>query len=103
MTEPGESAARPFLGFVGRQDLDGICKALSENVVQHYPAPAHQADDGKHDATSISSREAISEEIRKHFHDELFHKETVVLTTQNLVGDGDLVAGRFILEARTTG
>ena len=99
--ETNKAAVRLFLESVERHDLGGIREALSENVVQHYAAPSHQTDDGKHNSAAISSREAILEEIGEHFHGTLYRKGTVTLTIQNLVAEGDFVAGRFILEAHT--
>ena len=99
--EANKAAVRLFLESVGRHDLNGIRQALTEDVRQHYAAPSHPTDDGKHDATSISSREAILEEIGTHFHGTLYRKGTVELTIQNLIAEGDYVAGRFILEGRT--
>lgn len=99
--EANKAAVRLFLESVGRHDLDGIRDALDENVVQHYVARSHPTDDGKHDAAEISSREAILDEIGTHFHGTLYREGTVKLTIQNLLAEGEYVAARFILEART--
>jgi ketosteroid isomerase-like protein len=96
-----KAAVRLFLESVGRHDLDGIRDALAEGVVQHYVAPSQLTDDGTHGSAKITSREAILEEIGTHFHGTLYRRGTVTITIQNLVAEGDLVAGRFILEART--
>ena len=99
--ERNRAAVRLFLESVACHDLAGIREALAENVIQHYVAPSHPTDDGKHDADLIASRDAILEEIGTHFHNTLYRKGSVVLTIQNLLAEGDFVAGRFILEART--
>lgn len=99
--EINKAAVRLFLESVARHDLDGIRDALAEDVVQHYVAPSQMTDDGAHGSAAISSRGAILEEIGTHFHGTLYRRGTVSLTIQNLVAEGDHVAGRFILEART--
>jgi ketosteroid isomerase-like protein len=99
--EINRAVVRKYLESVAAFDLQGITECLAENVVQHYVAPSHLTDDGSHNAATISSRDSIVHEIETCFHDQLYQRGTVTITIQNLVAEGDLVAGRFILAART--
>lgn len=99
--EINRSVVRKYLESVEAFDLEAIRECLAENVLQHYVAPSHLTDDGTHGSATIASRDAIVHEIRTCFHDQLYKQGTVKITIQNLIAEGDYVAGRFILEART--
>jgi ketosteroid isomerase-like protein len=92
---------RKYLQSVARFDLDAIRDCLTENVIQHYVAPSHMTDDGKHDAATIASRDAIVEEIGSCFHEKLYRRGTVTIEIQNIIAEGDFVACRFVLDAMT--
>lgn len=99
--EANRAVVRKYLESVGAFDLDGIRDCLAENVIQHYVAPSHLTDDGQHDAATIASRDAIVHEIGSYFHEKLYRRGTVVITIQSIIAEGDYVACRFILAART--
>lgn len=99
--EINRAVVRKYLESVEAFDLEGIRQCLAENVLQHYVAPSHLTDDGVHGSPTIASRDAIVHEIETCFHDQLYRQGTVKITIQNLIAEGDYVAGRFILEART--
>jgi ketosteroid isomerase-like protein len=101
MRDVNRAVVRRFLESVEAFDLDAIANCLSEDVVQHYVAPSYLTDDGVHGSQIISSRDSIINEIRTCFHDQLYKKGTVKVTIQNVIAEGDYVACRFILAART--
>ncbi len=90
-----------FLQSIAAFDLDGIRDSLAEDVVQHYVAPSYMVDDGNHGAQTISSRDAILDEIRTCFHDVLYQRGTVTIEIQAIIAEGDYVDCRFILDAMT--
>lgn len=96
-----KAVVRKYLESVAAFDLDGIRECLAENVMQHYVAPSHLTDDGKHDAATIASRDAIVNEIGSCFHEKLYKRGTVTIEIQSIIAEGDHVACRFILDAMT--
>jgi ketosteroid isomerase-like protein len=99
--ETNKAVVRKYLESVAAFDLDAIRDCLAEDVVQHYVAPSYLVDDGNHGAQKIVSREAIVDEIRTCFHDQLYRQGTVTIEIQSVIGEGDYVACRFVLDAMT--
>ena len=99
--ETNRAVVRRYLESVAAFDLEGIADCLAENVIQHYVAPSHLTDDGVHGSEVICSRDSIVNEIRTCFHDQLYQRGTVTITIQSAIAEGDFVAVRFILEAKT--
>lgn len=96
-----KAVVRKYLKSVEQFDLDAIRECLAENVIQHYVAPSHLTDDGKHDAATITSRDAIVEEIGSCFHQTLYRQGTVTIEIQSIIAEDDHVSCRFILDAMT--
>lgn len=99
--EANKAVVEKYLRSVEAFDLDAIRECLAENVVQHYVAPSYMVDDGNHGAQTIASRDAIVAEIGDNFHKVLYRQGTVSIEIQSLIGEGDFVACRFILDAMT--
>lgn len=99
--ETNRATVRKYLECVAAFDLEGIRDCLAENVIQHYVAPSHLTDDGKHDAAAIASRDSIVHEIGSYFHEKLYKRGTVSITIQSIIAEDEYVDCRFILEAYT--
>ena len=99
--ETNKAVVTKYLRSVEAFDLDGIRDCLAENVVQHYVAPSYMVDDGQHGSVSIASRDSIVNEISTCFHDVLYRQGTVTIEIQSIIGEGDFVDCRFILDAMT--
>jgi ketosteroid isomerase-like protein len=86
-----------YLQGVERFDLDDVAQCFAPEAIQHLPAP------GK---TSLDlppmqvGRDLIIEGFRK-FIPYLYKPETIRMEIQNVIGEGDFVAARWILHATT--
>jgi ketosteroid isomerase-like protein len=99
--EINRQVVRKFLEALPERDLDAIGECLADNVVQYYQHPSNHNDDGTQSAASITGRANILDEIGTYFYT-LYQPGTVSVTIQNLIAEGDYVAGRFVLKALTT-
>lgn len=99
-TDGNKQVVTNFLMAMETRDLERIGACLAEDVVQHYQHPSNHNDDGTQDAPSIVGRDNILHEIGTYFHT-LYRAGTVSMTVQTLVAEGDHVAARFVLKART--
>jgi ketosteroid isomerase-like protein len=92
-----------YLKAVERFDMAEAATCFAEDAVQHYPAPGKRRPTER-DAIEwpgeIVGRDAIVGGFAKKI-PELYHVDTVTLHLQNLIGEGDFVAARWVLTAKS--
>ena len=96
-TDANKATILRYLRGVERFDLDDVAGCFAPDAIQHLPAPGVTALD----LPPVQvGRELIIDGFRK-FIPMLYKLETIRMEVQNIIGDGDFVAARWILHAVT--
>jgi ketosteroid isomerase-like protein len=98
-TDANKATILRYLRGVERMDLDDVALCFAPDAIQHLPAPG---------STSLDlppvqvGRDLIIEGFRRII-PQIYKPETIRMEVQNIIGEGDFVAARWILHAVTQG
>jgi ketosteroid isomerase-like protein len=98
-TDANKATILRYLKGVERMDFDDVAQCFAPDAIQHMPAPGQVRVDLP--AVQVG-RDVIIEGFRRVI-PQIYRPETIRMEVQNIIGEGDFVAARWILHAVTQG
>jgi ketosteroid isomerase-like protein len=101
--EANKAIVMRYLLAVERFDMADAAACFTERAIQHFPAPgdySYAKDDPAAIPGGVIGRDAIIAGFTDHI-PQIYHLETIKIDIQDIIGEDDSVAARWILSAKT--